>query len=64
MATLDEARRIIETWRIDYNRNRPRSSLGNLSPEEYTRQKWARQPESRNLNLHMACGMGEVNILR
>lgn len=33
--SLADARRIIEDWRIDYNRNRPHSSLGNLTPEDY-----------------------------
>jgi len=33
--SLADARRIIEWWRIDYNQNRPHSSLGNLTPEEY-----------------------------
>jgi putative transposase len=33
--SLADARRIIEDWRIDYNQNRPHSSLGNLTPEEY-----------------------------
>jgi putative transposase len=33
--SLADARRIIEDWRVDYNRNRPHSSLGNLTPEEY-----------------------------
>jgi putative transposase len=37
--TLLEARVVIEDWRIDYNMNRPHSSLGNLSPTEYT-QLW------------------------
>lgn len=32
---LNEARAIIEDWRIDYNRVRPHSSLDNLTPEEY-----------------------------
>jgi len=32
---LDDARRIIEDWRIDYNCERPRSSLGYLTPEEF-----------------------------
>jgi putative transposase len=52
--TLDEARHIIETWRIDYNRHRPHSSLGNLTPEEYANQDRVRQPEPRNPNLQMA----------
>ena len=33
--SLADARRIIEDWRLDYNQNRPHSSLGNLTPEEY-----------------------------
>lgn len=33
--SLADARRIVESWRIDYNRSRPHSSLGNLTPEEY-----------------------------
>jgi putative transposase len=30
--SLADARRIIEEWRIDYNRARPHSALGNLTP--------------------------------
>lgn len=33
--TLPDARRIVEEWRIDYNRERPHSSLGDLTPEEF-----------------------------
>lgn len=33
--SLDDAREIIEAWRIDYNRQRPHSSLDNLTPMEY-----------------------------
>jgi putative transposase len=36
--TLDDARSKIETWRIQYNRARPHSSLGNLTPEEFAAQ--------------------------
>jgi Integrase core domain len=32
---LADARRIIEDWRLDFIQNRPHSSLGNLTPEEY-----------------------------
>ena len=32
---LEDARRIIEAWREDYNGARPHSSLGYLTPEEY-----------------------------
>ncbi len=33
--SLDDARRKIEQWRIQYNRERPHSSLGYLPPEEF-----------------------------
>lgn len=33
--SLEEARRIIETWRLDYNRHRPHSSLGDMTPWEF-----------------------------
>ena len=33
--TLNEARQIIEEWRIDYNTNRPHSSLNGLTPIEF-----------------------------
>jgi putative transposase len=33
--SLADARQIVEAWRMDYNRARPHSSLGNLTPEEY-----------------------------
>lgn len=36
--SLEEARRTIEEWRIDYNENRPHSSLGNLTPKEFADQ--------------------------
>ena len=35
--TLEHARGIIEKWRIDYNNERPHSSLGNRTPEEFLR---------------------------
>lgn len=36
--TLDDAIGLIEAWRLDYNRARPHSSLGDLTPEEFARQ--------------------------
>lgn len=33
--SLDDARRTVEAWRQDYNRVRPHSSLGGLTPEEF-----------------------------
>ena len=37
LVSLDEARRTIEAWRLDYNRVRPHSSLGNVPPEEFAK---------------------------
>ena len=34
---LTHARRIVEAWRLDYNRARPHSSLGYLTPDEFAR---------------------------
>jgi putative transposase len=34
---INHAREIIEAWRDDYNRRRPHSSLGNLTPKEFAR---------------------------
>jgi len=36
--SLADARIKIEKWRIQYNRERPHSSLGNLTPEEFAAQ--------------------------
>jgi putative transposase len=33
--SLFEAREIVENWRMDYNQERPHSSLGNLTPREF-----------------------------
>jgi putative transposase len=33
--TLEDARETIENWRLDYNRVRPHSALGYLTPEEF-----------------------------
>jgi putative transposase len=33
--SLEDARRTIEAWRVDYNENRPHSSLGGLTPREF-----------------------------
>lgn len=36
-STLHEARRIIEAWRVDYNEERPHTSLNGLTPNEFAR---------------------------
>lgn len=33
--SLEDVRKTIETWRIDYNEKRPHSSLGDLTPKEF-----------------------------
>ena len=43
---LNEARNIIEEWRIDYNTNRPHSSLNGLTPIEFA----ARPDQGHNRN--------------
>ena len=35
--SLDHARAVIENWRIDYNQERPHSSLGDMTPYEFMR---------------------------
>jgi len=48
---IEEAREIIEEWRIDYNTERPHGSLKYRTPEEFAaarpfdRTRWARPPE-------------------
>ena len=37
--SLEDARAKVEAWRQEYNGHRPHGSLGNLSPEEFTRVK-------------------------
>lgn len=39
--TLDDARKIIEAWRIDYNEERPHSSLEDLTPKEFLERHYA-----------------------
>jgi putative transposase len=41
---LDEAKLTIEQWRKEYNRVRPHSSLGNMTPREYAENH--NQPEA------------------
>lgn len=37
--SLPEARALIESWRMDYNLNRPHSSLGGRTPDEFANNK-------------------------
>ena len=34
-ASMEQARRVIKEWRLDYNNDRPHSSLGYLTPAEF-----------------------------
>jgi putative transposase len=45
-ASLAQARRIIEEWRIDYNTNRPHTSLNGLTPTEFA----TRSDQGQNWN--------------
>ena len=36
--SLDDAREKVDSWRRDYNEERPHSSLGNATPEEFAAQ--------------------------
>ena len=45
-ANLNQVRQIIEAWRIDYNTNRPHTSLAGLTPTEFA----ARPKEGQNWN--------------
>ena len=40
--TVDDARVIIETWRVDYNEERPHSSLEDLTPKEFLERHFAK----------------------
>lgn len=40
--SLDQSRKIIEEWRIDYNQARPHSSLGVLTTAELKMQELAK----------------------
>ena len=46
---LAEARRIIKNWRIDYNTERPHTSLGGLAPAVYANLNRATRPASLEL---------------
>ena len=47
--SLAHARSVIEAWRIEYNTERPHSSLGNRTPEEFAADQLKRQAERRML---------------
>jgi putative transposase len=44
--SLEQAKRIIEAWRRDYNDHRPHGSLGELTSSEYVKSNQVRLPEA------------------
>ena len=51
--SLEDARRSIETWRVDYNTVRPHSSLGYLTPVEYAARIAARPASPPRRSSHL-----------
>ncbi len=45
--TLHHARHLVHAWHDDYNRNRPHSSLGGLTPWEYANRSIMDQNSNR-----------------
>jgi len=54
--SLADAIEKIETWRVDYNRVRPHSSLGDLSPEEFARRALQGTEKTRTGELSATAG--------
>jgi putative transposase len=44
--SIEHVRQRLESWRIDYNENRPHGALGHLTPSEYAQSGQARGPEA------------------
>lgn len=49
--TMAHARRVIESWRIEYNTERPHSSLDDLTPEEFAKNSELLPPSGRETAL-------------
>jgi putative transposase len=60
--TLDDARETIEFWRIDYNRVRPHSSLGYMTPEEFAKGYANVESKKRFPHLHSLDGCCGMNL--
>jgi putative transposase len=59
--SIEQARTVVEEWRIDYNTARPHNSLGILTPEEFIRQKSAPADKSENFSTGMPVEAGLIN---
>lgn len=55
--SLNSAQKLIETWRQDYNTERPHSSLNNLTPEEFVR-TFVKDQQTENTKLKLVQSMG------
>ena len=47
--TMAQDRRVIENWRVEYKTERPHSSLGDLTPEEYADRRIEQHGETLSL---------------
>jgi transposase InsO family protein len=52
---MDHARRAIETWRQEYNAERPHNSLADLTPNEYARRLAETADQKVSLTANSAC---------
>ena len=46
--TIEQARTVTETWRLDYNQVRPQCAVGNLAPEDYAKRTRSEPLNPRN----------------
>ena len=56
--SIDDARRKLEVWRVDYNMVRPHSSLGDRSPSELLEAHRQEVTEGESLNLQVVQDSG------
>ena len=59
-SNLNEARRIIEDWRIDYNTNRPHTSLNGLTPTEFAARPHQSKTRTGSPHKRGQSGAGQV----
>jgi putative transposase len=52
---MDHARRAIETWRQEYNAERPHSLLADLTPNEYARRLTETAEQKVSLTADSSC---------
>ncbi len=55
---LKHAQQVIEKWVIEYNEERPHSSLGDMKPYAFVKEQKALQEKRLNLNLVRISGQG------